>query len=311
MDSILHITNGDSFTDRLKGINPPGEIYTWREILCEGPTLKEVFSDEFVSLRQSFLTLYSSDDSDDTAYETMAYNFKTLSFNSYNQLVLWFEYDLFCHLNLAAAVHFFRNQHKPMQLFLVCSGKVDGQDGYFGLGELTTEQLLFEAENRLQLDDKAIDALCLFWECYSDENHNEMKAIEFDASKLPYLKYCIQAHLERFPKKETGINALEERVLLAIVENEFISEKQLLGYMLRNQGYYGFGDLQWERIIRRLKPLFSEVLHLVLNDKGEGVLNRTYNAYALLKDNTQFGGVLKYDYFYNSKTQELTPAHAN
>ena len=39
MSSLLHITNGDHFTEKLKSLKLKGDIITWREMLCEGQTL--------------------------------------------------------------------------------------------------------------------------------------------------------------------------------------------------------------------------------------------------------------------------------
>ena len=52
----LHITNGDSLTSRLKTLIPNGDIIVWREMLCEGPTTREVGSQEFFDLRKNFLS---------------------------------------------------------------------------------------------------------------------------------------------------------------------------------------------------------------------------------------------------------------
>ena len=45
--SLLHISNGDSFTARLKQLPLKGDIITWREMLCEGKTISTVGSETF------------------------------------------------------------------------------------------------------------------------------------------------------------------------------------------------------------------------------------------------------------------------
>ena len=55
MKSLLHITNGDSFTDRLNTLPIKGDIITWREMLCEGKTLSTVGSESFWKTRFDFL----------------------------------------------------------------------------------------------------------------------------------------------------------------------------------------------------------------------------------------------------------------
>ena len=47
MSSLLHITNGDVFTERLQKLNLDGDVITWREMLCEGLTLSNVGTETF------------------------------------------------------------------------------------------------------------------------------------------------------------------------------------------------------------------------------------------------------------------------
>ena len=55
MSSLLHITNGDSFTERLNKLDLKGDVITWREMLCEGETLTNVGSESFWKTRYEFL----------------------------------------------------------------------------------------------------------------------------------------------------------------------------------------------------------------------------------------------------------------
>jgi len=55
MSSILHITNGDGFTNKLNSLDLHGDIITWREMLCEGKTLNNVGSESFWKIRFDFL----------------------------------------------------------------------------------------------------------------------------------------------------------------------------------------------------------------------------------------------------------------
>ncbi|MEE3243855.1 MAG: DUF1835 domain-containing protein, partial [Bacteroidota bacterium] len=47
--NTLHITNGDSLTDRLNTLDLDGDLVIWREMLCEGPTVENVGSPEFIA----------------------------------------------------------------------------------------------------------------------------------------------------------------------------------------------------------------------------------------------------------------------
>ena len=58
--TILHITNGDLSTKKLKEYNIEGHIITWREMLCEGKTTSDVGSESFWKSRFDFFSKNSS-----------------------------------------------------------------------------------------------------------------------------------------------------------------------------------------------------------------------------------------------------------
>lgn len=76
--------------------------------------------------------------------------------------------------------------------------------------------------------------------------------------------------------------------------------------LLTNQGYYGFGDTQYERMISSLKPLFSSFNPVKLTKKGMHVLKQEANYYSELRDNQMYlGGSLKYNFLYNADTDRI------
>ena len=55
---ILHITNGSALTEYLRDLDFKDDILTWQEMLCEGPTIPKIDSDEFFEIRSHFLKEY-------------------------------------------------------------------------------------------------------------------------------------------------------------------------------------------------------------------------------------------------------------
>ncbi|MBR9847259.1 MAG: DUF1835 domain-containing protein, partial [Algicola sp.] len=57
MSKTLHISNGSSLTTVLQELTEiEGDILTWQEMLCEGPTIAHIDSDEFIEVRKQFLS---------------------------------------------------------------------------------------------------------------------------------------------------------------------------------------------------------------------------------------------------------------
>ena len=307
-DKFIHITNGDALTSRLNQLFPGESFITWNEILCEGPATTDVLSEEFIALRTNFLIENFEGSTD--RYREFTKQFENIDWPSYEGIVLWFEFDLFCQVNLAAVVHLYKYLVLvlDLHLFLVCSGKIDGTDRLFGLNELNDDQIHNHYKNKVKLTTNEVDLLVDFWNLYTSEDPSKLAAVSFENETLQYLEAAKLAHVTRFPDALSGINYPERMVLEAISENAISNERKLIGHLLRNQGYYGFGDLQWEKVVDKMSPFFTTNGTLCLTSEGEKVLISELNIIDRMKDDTQFGGSLKYDYFYDRTSKKLITA---
>ncbi len=303
---ILHITNGDSLTERLREIDLEGDIIVWREMLCEGPTVTEVGTKEFVEVRKKFLL--ENYDITEADYESkFITQLKQLaSINTYDEIILWFEFDLFCHINMLAAISYLIQNKKEEPVYLVCSGRVPGEKDLKGLSELSDKQLIAHYKNKLRLTEDDLEMANFIWQLYCGNNPNQLKTEIRKNSNFKYLSSCIRAHIERYPNIHTGLNTLETNILKLIEKHRITSEHQLCGYALSYQGYYGYGDIQLIKIIETLRPFFSNNgVQLILNEKGQQVLKGSKNFYQDLKNDFSLGGTNKYDFLYSPETHKL------
>ena len=77
--------------------------------------------------------------------------------------MLWFEYDLFCQVNMLAVLSWLKTHRKYAQIYLVCSGKEDETDHLYGLTELNDQQLLSLYENKIELAQDDIEFADYVW----------------------------------------------------------------------------------------------------------------------------------------------------
>src|SRR5690606_20825334 len=98
----LHITNGSVLTNVLKELKVKGTILTWQEMLCEGPTAEHIDSDDFFKIRKTFFNGFYDIEIDSKAIKKELNKLNTPE--KYSEIVLWFEYDLFCHINMVAVI---------------------------------------------------------------------------------------------------------------------------------------------------------------------------------------------------------------
>lgn len=301
---ILNITNGHSLTNYLNELDFKGEILTWQEMLCEGPTTEVIDSDGFYKVRKQFLLEFYDIEVNEEEFRS---EIGVLNHpENFSEIVLWFEYDLFCHINLIAVISLIQQKNIKLPLYLVCSGRVDGEKGLKGLSELTPEQLQKHYDTKIKLSKKDIDLMNSLWKTYCGQDHNLFKPIILEKSSFPYLSNCLKAHLHRFPNSKTGLSGLEENILTIIKEYDIKSRQHLLGYALNYQGYYGYGDIQLNRIINKLALFFDETKGSIkLNRKGHEAILGHHSVASELKSTMLFGGIKKYDFQFSKSQNKL------
>ena len=311
-DTTLHITNGSALTDYLLklDISKKENIITWEETLCVGPTVEEVASPEFIKIRQAFfksfydLTLSKKDLISDLQ--------KLDDISNFTEIVLWFEYDLFCHINMVAVISLLEQKGIYLPLYLVCSGRVEGEKGLKALGELNPQQLQAHYDNKVKLNVDDIALAKKVWTIYCGNDHNLLKPLITRTSSFEYMGICLKAHIKRFPDVRSGISTLEYNILKLVKDNTITSRHHLVGYTLHYQGYYGYGDLQLARIIDVLSLFFTETENsLILNRKGHLALEHQHNYQVEMNNTIQYGGVRALDFKFDKQQNKLIKTIAN
>lgn len=307
MSSLLHITNGDSFTEKLTSLKLKGDIITWREMLCEGQTLTNVGSETFWKARFEFLNKNYKVSKSWFIEKTLKEYRSLCNHKQQDKIVLWFEYDLFCQINMLAVLSWLKTHRKYAEISLVCSGKEDDTDKMYSLCDLDDEQLLNLYENRTILKQDDIEYADYVWQLYCSDNPIRLENLsDFNEYQFDYLSEAVQNHLMRFPSIKNGLNQMENNILQLSVDKKPASKKALLGTMLQNQQGLGFGDSQYDRAINRLKPLFTSFNPVRLTKKGKEILDNQTSYYSCLQDNEVYlGGALKYNFLYNTDSDRI------
>ncbi|SDQ74238.1 DUF1835 domain-containing protein [Flagellimonas zhangzhouensis] len=307
MNSLLHITNGDNFTSKLQALDLKGDVITWREMLCEGKTLCNVGSESFWKTRFEFLNKNYKVSKSWFVEKTLKEYRSLCNHKQEDQIVLWFEYDLFCQINMLAVISWLKTHRRHAEISLVCSGKEDESDKMYGLNELSDEKLLELYKNKTVLSQDDIEYADYIWQLYCSDNpirlENQIANNDF---QFEYLSDALKTHLKRFPTIKNGLNELENHVLEMALEKKPKSKKELMGELITNQGFYGFGDSQYERIISSIRPLFKSFNPVKLTKQGMEVLQQEANYYSQIRDNQAYlGGSLKYNFLYNTDTNKI------
>ena len=306
--SILHITNGDSTTNYLKKLHFSGSFITWREMLCEGKTTVDVGSETFWKNRFDFLK---------TSYNISKRKFIDFTLKEYRtlcskkeskEIVLWFDHDLFCQINMIAVISWLKTYRSGYHISLVTSGKIKGNKKLKSLSELTENQIQQHYKNRIDLSQDDIEYADYIWQLYCSDSPLRLETVyKFNPmSPFTYLVEALEAHLQRFPSIKNGLNKVENTILETANTQQLSSKNQLVQQLLKTQTVYGLGDLQYEHHIEQLQKLFTSFDPVKLSRKGKKVLENQLNFYGELRnENSYLGGAKKYSFLYNHQSEKL------
>lgn len=302
MASTLHILNGDSTLEQFKKADIPGETFVWREVIAEGPVNPEFNSDAFWNERRDFITSFFDVKPED--YDRDLYTpFQELvqRFDKYDEVILWFEYDLFCQINMMALIAFLGSLKTPQQtISMICAGRIDDSGKLYGLGELSLDQFKEQLDKKLKLNTREFDLASDVYQAYTSPNPDEL----FTYTILPsdefwYLADALKAHFKRFPNSISGLTEIEQKII-DLASEGIESSNELVGKLLKWQEYYGFGDLQYFNALNSLKPLFEDFNSLKLKTEPE-----LSSAIQNINRNIKLGGASLAEWSYDPTLDEL------
>lgn len=307
MAKTLHITNGDSFTTVLNELNISGDIITWREMLCEGKTINEVGSESFWRQRYEYLNRAYKITKNTFINKTLKEYRNLCNQKSQDEIVLWFEYDLFCQVNMIAVLSWLKKNRSDAAIFLACSGKEDATDKLYSLTELSKEKLEKLYKNRVLLTKDDIEYGDYIWQLYCENNPIRLqKAIQQNTSQLTYLSKAMESHLHRFPSLKNGLNELENKILEKSLHKQLKSKDEIIQEMLLDQGIYGFGDIQYIKMANSLRPLFNSFNPVKLTKTGVKVAEKLDNYYPNIRSDKEYlGGTPKYSFLFMEDSKQL------
>ena len=77
-----------------------------------------------------------------------------------------------------------------LPLYLVCSGRVEGEKSLKGLAELNSDQLLLHYKEKIALNNDDKDLAIALWRTYCGKDHNLFKPYNllFKKSKILFIK---------------------------------------------------------------------------------------------------------------------------
>lgn len=259
---MLHIHNGESSASTLKQSTIQGEQFAFRDALIAGPAPAAVAGHEWRRLRATHLSDSYGVNREECERELLRQEEILSSYASHEEVVLWFEHDLFCQVNLIYLLDWFQARDLgKTKLSLICIGAFPGVADFRGLGQLNTEQLASLFDGRHEVTAPELELASAAWAAYRASDPTVIEELlRNDTSVLPFLSAALRCHLARFPSLRNGLGRIENRGL------EFIDQglerfDELFARFAKEEPVYGLGDFQFWLALKQMgvapKPLLN------------------------------------------------------
>ena len=292
MTRWLHIVNGQSTAEGLEQAGIPGDIREFADVLHEGPVPRDDDVDAWLRVRAKFIAEAGWEDARGSALEVLREWQRALeSFRDYDDVVLWYEHDLFDQLLLIRHLHWWWT-HAPLDPpWLVSPADYLGPMGPAQL------QALFEARERVT--EAQLTLASSAWQAFTAPEPTELVRILLheNTGDLPHLEGALRRLLEEYPSPENGLGRTE-RQILQILELSPLNSLDLFAANAAREERVFMGDLTFFMRLRRLtdarQPLVaaeSKDAPIKLTDAGRGVLAGELDAVEINGIDQWIGGV--------------------
>ncbi|MDB5061015.1 MAG: hypothetical protein JWP67_858 [Mucilaginibacter sp.] len=255
MNNILHVLNGDATLYGFEQTGLEGDIMVWREVLSQGPVATNVSTADFWNRRSEFICK-TFDETPEHYHDGMIVHLERLN-EPYQEINLWFEYDLHCQVNLLGAMMLLEQQTNlsAPAIYLICPTEFPGIENFGGMGELNGEQLEYLYDNnRVQLGEYDFALATQAWNLYVSNNADRLKAwldeTQFWGNLSP-LKFAMQAHLKRLQTNANGLNYIHKK-LLDIYKSGITNKHEIYITFWETEKIYGMGDKELDIYLNHL-----------------------------------------------------------
>lgn len=247
---LLHLHNGDHAAEILKQSNVPGTSEVWADVLHEGPVPAHLAPEEMREVRSRFIAAQGWASYEQALVINERWDQSLASYADYDEVVLWFEHDLFDQLILIHHLNFFARQNlSQTRLSLICIGEYPGVEPFHGLGQLNPDQLASLLVTRQPITAEQLRFGQIAWQAFTASDPIELNQfVRSDTSVLPFLAGALRRFLEEYPSTRNGLPRTERQILMALTTGpKHPSELFLAMYPLEERVF--MGDLTfWARL---------------------------------------------------------------
>lgn len=299
----LHVTNGDSTVALMKQAGIKGCLLPWRDVLHDGPCPAGVSLEDFSERRALFIAGLGGTSLDKVRRKFRERDEVIQRADDFDEIVLWFEHDLYDQLQLIQLLDLLKNFSGNLQLI-----KTGTHLGLMEPGDI--QQLI---GTRDPVSDAQIDIAVRGWRAFcAVQPLGLVELLNSDTDDLPYLLPSIRRLLAEYPATDNGLPRTESEILQILKNASCTFNVLFRRYQASEEAAY-MGDWSFSKRLEWLgageRPLIEKTGDVFANtDLGVGVLQKQADWTDLAPMDRYIGGVHlqgRSQWRWNRETQQI------
>ena len=304
---FLHVANGSATTSLIEAAGIPGRSSVWADVLYDGPVPGGMSDAELLRVRARHLSGPADAAYLDEVNGLQRWRDEIDDVSSYDELVLWYEHDLFDQLNLLQLLSWLKGRLAASKtVSLVEIGTFPGRPSFKGIGELNPADMAPLFETRTPIADERYVLSERAWTAFRQSSPETLDEFRRTATRaIPFLDSALKRFLEEYPWINDGLSRSERR-LLEIASSGPADLWTTFVQMHQGETAYYITDLSLLDLLREFSRLDPPLITIAgtsleehripngtvtITDRGRAILNGTLDRVATYGIDRWFGGV--------------------
>jgi hypothetical protein len=278
--AVLHITNGDCAVQVLARA-VQGEFLPWRDVLHEGPVHAGIPLEDLSRRRAAFIAQAGWAPHVRVQESFIQRDATLLNAMQHEEVVLWFEHDLYDQLQLIQLLDWFCIHPHP-RLSLVCEAEY--------LGTMTPARAAELFRQRRPVTQAQLGAGSRAWGAFGSPA--PMRIRTETVQGLPFLGAALRRLLEEYPWRGDGLSRLERQALEALHDGPLPFDKLFARahHQCEDPVFLGDAILAWHLERLAAEGFVGQKVFWSLGGRGEEILAKKADAWAQPRRARWLGG---------------------
>jgi Domain of unknown function (DUF1835) len=240
--ATLHITNGDGALYLLKKSGILGTHVAWRDALNEGPVPAGLSLEETSALRATYLAASGYGSPIKLLHEFERRDAQLRRAAEFDEIVLWFEHDLYDQLQLLQAL-------TALAEFDLEPGRVSVVQTDHYLANMTVDEMSALFPKRRTATPAIFKSAVRAWQRFTSDSPDDLyRAAREDAIGLPFLRAALQRLCEEYPWKRDGLSRSQRQALYAVAQGPARREELFARAQAHEEAYF-LGERLFDKML--------------------------------------------------------------